>query len=255
MKLGLMAATVAAGKRWADGRVVWGVRGRLRIRLLGRREFMVRGFGVLIVVLAVTGSADAQFTFDTGVGYSHLSLDGSDHFRERDGVRIEPRVSINPFENMPELRLGAGLGVSGYSHKLDEDAVITIDNGNDVRTVHSDQWESISILEPEFQVSWRQPMGYDGRWYVEPGVGIGAAVANYGINDNFWWDNEHDSQWDTAFEVRPFVRAGYRTGDSGYGWSFGAEVSYMFGGPIGLTDQVHGTIHELYAGGFFGFTW
>ena len=208
----------------------------------------------VIAALVVANVASADVEFDTSIGYSHLSLEGSDRFSQRDGVRVEPRISVNPFENLPDLRLGAGLGVSGYSHQLDQDAIITIDNGNDVYVVHADQWESLTFLEPEFQLSWRQPLG-DGRWYVEPGLGIGAAVANYGITDDFWWDNEHDSHWDTAFEARPFVRVGYRTSSSGYGWSFGGEISYMIGGPIDLTDQVHGNVREFYAGGYFGFTW
>ena len=157
------------------------------------------------------------------------------------------------FDKLPELRLGFGLGISGYAHELDSDTVITIDNGHDTEVIFADQWEGVSILTPELQISWRQTFGGDHRWYVEPGVGIGAAIANYYVADDWWWDDNNDNpnEWDSTFEVRPFLRAGCQ----GERWMGGIEASYLFGGNIDLTDQVNGDLNELYVGGFFGVRW
>src|SRR4051794_17714233 len=106
-----------------------------------------------VLVLGMTVAARAEGVFETGIGYSHLTLGGSDRFAERDGVRFEPRVSWNPFANAPELRLGAGLGISGYSHRLDTNSTIIIDNGKTITIFQADQWEVLSLLEPEFQLS------------------------------------------------------------------------------------------------------
>jgi hypothetical protein len=206
------------------------------------------------LMIAPAAKADADFSL--GIGYSHLWLDGSEHFAQRDGVRFEPRFSFGLSDAIPQLRLGAGLGISGYTHQLDRDAFITVNDGQDSFFIRAEQWESISLLEPELQISWRQPLDrrgfgdHDG-WYIEPGVGIGAAVANFSINTDWWWDSSRDNEWDTAFEARPFVRAGYQAGR----WLLGIEVSYMMGGNLGLTDQIHGQIQELFAGAQFGFRW
>jgi hypothetical protein len=191
--------------------------------------------------------------FQLSLGYSHLHLDGSQRFEDRDGFRIEPRVSFAFFDKLPQLRLGFGLGISGYTHELDSDTVITINNGNDTDVIFADQWEGVSLLTPEFQLSWRQTFGGEHHWYVEPGVGLGVAFVNYYVADDWWWDDNNDNpnEWDSTAEVRPFIRAGYQ-GDR---WMGGIEGSYLFGGNIDLTDQVNGDLNELYVGGFFGVRW
>lgn len=189
---------------------------------------------------------ETDFEVSLSVGYSHLSISGSDRFQERDGVRVEPSVSINPIKALPQLRIGAGLGISGYTNELDNDTVITIDNGNQTTVIFADQWESVSLLQPEFLISWRQRLG--DRFYIEPGCGVGVAYTTYAIY-NDWWDDEDESESDTTFMVRPFVRAGYKWDH----WFAGMEVSYMYGSDINLTDQVHGDLSELFVGGFFGY--
>ena len=206
--------------------------------------------------LARPATARAEGNFSVGVGYSHLWLNGSDSFRERDGVRFEPRVNFNVIDSLPQLRLGFGLGFSGYSHQLDSDSVITVNDGNDIFVIHADQWESLSFLEPELQISWKQVFdrrGFENHegFFVEPGVGIGAVVGNYYIATDWWWGGSSHNEWDAAFAARPFLRAGYQTGRL----MFGGEASYLFGGNIGLTDQVHGQVQEFYVGGFFGTRW
>lgn len=218
---------------------------------------MLRPIALLACVFAfllpsVAKAVDGDFALS--LGYSHLHLDGSESFKDRDGVRFEPRVSFAFFEKVPELRLGFGLGISGYSHELNSNTIITINNGNDTEVIFADQWEGVSLLVPEFQISWRATLAGHDVWFIEPGVGVGAAFANYYVADNWWWGDENDndtSEWDSTATVRPFVRAGLQ----GEQFMGGIEASYLFGGNIELTDQVHGDLNELYVGGFFGFRW
>jgi len=225
-----------------------------------RRVMCGRAWAVAVVAaagwLGRPAAARADADFSLGVGYAHLSLENSQSFQERDGFRIEPRFSFGLTDEHPQLRLGVALGLSGYSHQLDEDRIITINDGNDIFIIRANQWEAVSFLEPEVQLSWRQPIGtndvHDHRgWYAEPGLGVGAVVGNYVVADDSWWSSGHDSQWDATWGVRPFVRVGYQMER----FLFGGEVSYLVGGRIELTDQVHGDVRELFVGGFFGVRW
>jgi len=201
-------------------------------------------------VLPAVARADGQF--DLSIGYAHQWLEGSDRFEQRDGIRFEPRISfgLEP-TSVGQLRLGFGFGISGYTHQLDTDTVITIDNGHETHVIFADQWESLSYLEPEFQISWRLSVAGHDAWIIEPGLGLGAAIAQYAIVDDWWWDGDHDSEWDATWSVRPFLRIAYNEEH----WMVGLETSYMFGGNLDLTDQVHGDVREFYAGAFFGFKW
>src|SRR5262249_22272773 len=114
---------------------------------------------VCVVALSLCPAAragvDGEFAFS--LGYSHLNISGATRMDDQDGFRIEPRVSFAFIHELPQLRMGFGLGLSGYSRDLDTDTVITIDNGNETTVIFADQFENISLLEPEFQLSWRQP--------------------------------------------------------------------------------------------------
>jgi hypothetical protein len=207
----------------------------------------------LLTVLAWPVGARAGGEFDLGVGYGKLWIDGAEGvFDERDGVRVEPRFSFDLCPKIPQLRLGVGVSVSGYSHELAEDTIITIDDGDEIHIIEADQWESVGLIVPELQLSWRQTLGDDGHWFIEPGVGVGAVIANYWAGDEWWWDDDDEtSEWDVTFGVRPFVRAGYAWEN----WSVGLEASYLWGGNVELTDQVDGDLREFYAGAFFGVSW
>jgi hypothetical protein len=211
---------------------------------------------VVLVMCATRAGAEPRVEADIAIGYGHLTLRGSDRFEERDGSHVEPRINVNPFPGVDQLRIGFGLGLSGYSHELDDDVIITVDDGDETHIYRADQWESVSLIVPELQLSWRQPIVDNDRgvWFVEPGIGVGAVLANYAVYDEWGWydddddDRDHDSEWDTTLGIRPFVRAGYH----GHRWVFGGEVSYMIGGDVELTDQVSGDLRELFIGGFFG---
>jgi hypothetical protein len=187
-----------------------------------------------------------------GISYAHLELDGADGtFETHDGVRIEPRFSVSLIDDIPQLRLGAGLGISGYSERTDDDITFTDDDG-DTFEIDADDVESLSFLIPEIQLSWRQPVieTGEGALFIEPGVAVGVLIANYSVDTEYWFGSDEDiDEWDTSGAVRPFIRAGYA-------WSHfvvGLEASYLIGGKLDLFGDVEGDPRELIVGGFVSF--
>ena len=102
-----------------------------------------------------------------------------------------------------QLRIGAGVGVEYHTQDVEVDFFGTVN-------------EDLLVITPEVILSWRQPIGAEERWYVEPGVGVGAAI---GIID------VAGSESGAGYSVRPFVRGGYQMPR----WSFGIEAGYRFG--------------------------
>ncbi len=187
-----------------------------------------------------------------GISYAHLELDGAQGtFEEHDGVRLEPRFSLSPFNDLRQLRLGAGLGISGYSKSTDDDITFTDDDG-DTFEIDSDDVESLSFVVPEIQLSWVQPIikTDDGGLFIEPGVSLGLLIANYSVSTESYFGSDEDiDEWDTAAAVRPFVRASYAWNH----FSFGVEVSYLIGGKLDLFGDVEGDPTELIVGGFVSY--
>jgi len=200
----------------------------------------------VVCAIGIGREARADWDFQLGVGYSQVNL-GNGPFDGRGGARIEPRFSFGP-DSLPQLRLGIGVGFSGYWNDIRGDTDVIVIDGDTI-FVDSSDVESLSLIEPEFQLSWRQPLGMrDGRgFYVEGGVGVGGVIANYWVGSSWGWD-EFKSEWDAAFEVRPFVRAAYQWEK----WQVGLEGSYMFGQELDFSPRVRGDIEEWYVGGFFG---
>src|SRR5688500_9816993 len=130
--------------------------GSARIRLaatflgaMGMRNTILLAAMSAVMLLSAAAQAQPRMEFDLGFGYSHLHLSGSDRFKNRDGARIEPRSSIAPFSELRPLRFGFGLGMSSYSHELDDDVTITIDDGDEIHIFRADQWETVSLVSPE----------------------------------------------------------------------------------------------------------
>jgi hypothetical protein len=215
-----------------------------------------RGLGLIVVVGAMlvatstARAADARFDLSAGIGYSHVWLDGSAApFDERDGIRIEPRFSFALSEGSP-LRLGFGVGISGFEKREDTDGFVVIDD--EVFAFDADDVQALSLIVPEFQISWRQTFGGDHRWYIEPGAAVGVVIGNYWVGEeSFWFRDEDISEWDATIAGRPFLRAGYQWNH----FMLGVETSYLFGGSLDLTDEIQGDVREFYAGVFFGGRW
>lgn len=136
--------------------------------------------------------------FALGLGASLLNTEGNE-LGDDVGPWAEVRFSIAPLPKLQPLRLGFGLEFSYQSEKV-ESAI-------------SSETADLFLITPEVQLSWRQSLGE--RFYVEPGVGVGALI---GVVDLF------GAQEDTEFSARPFVRFGYQT----WNWSGGIEVGYQF---------------------------
>ena len=211
-------------------------------------------FGLVAAALLTiaSGEARADYDFSLSIGYAHVALDGSaSPFDDRDGIRVEPRFSFGVSDEMPQLRLGAALAFSGYSRTRDDDDDFVVIDG-EVFFIDSDDQESLSLITPEFQVSWRQPLDAERRWFVEPGIAVGVVIANYWVGDRWGWYYEEDvDEWDATIAGRPFLRAGYQADH----WLIGLEASYLFGGQLDFTDDIRGDIEEFYAGVFFGGRW
>ena len=162
-----------------------------------------------------------------------LSLGGSqiffedaendDPFEEEWGFRIEPAFMLSPFSQKPELRMGGGVAFAFYSDDADLGFV----------TVDSD----LSLITPEFLISWRERLGE--KFYIEPGLGLG------------WMFGELDTLFDNesgnGYSVRPYVRVGYQMER----WAVGVEAGYRFGELE--FDEAEGDIEELNVGLFLSF--
>lgn len=224
----------------------------------GVRSWRV-GAGVVAAaaVVAAAGATAKAAEFDLGIGYAHVELDGSaSPFDSRGGLRVEPRFSWSPGGYDAPLRLGLGLAISGFERSTDDDRVFTDEDG-DVFIFDSDDVESLTLLTPEFQVSYRLMLGPEDldrekKWFVEPGVGVGVVVAQYWVGETFgWWTATEINEWDATIAGRPFIRAGYQ----GQRWVLGLEASYLFGGSLQFTEDIGGDVSEWHVGAFFGGRW
>lgn len=218
-----------------------------------RFRLMLLGLITATLLLGTAREARADYEFALSIGYAHVSLDGSAApFDDRDGVRVEPRFTFGVSDEIPQLRLAAAIGFSGYSRTRDDDGDDFVVIDDEVFFIDTDDEESLSLITPEFQVSWRQPLDADKRWFIEPGVAVGVVIANYWVGDRWGWYYDEDvDEWDATIAGRPFLRAGYQADH----WLIGLEASYLFGGQLDFTDDINGDVEEFYAGVFFGGRW
>ena len=185
--------------------------------------------------------------FSLGIGYSRIEFDGSPALIDnRDCIHFEPVLSYVPLADVPQLRIGAALG---WSAAVDDTrGAIVSNDGGLVAATTSDV--SFMMFEPELRLSWRQPLDRDGNYFIEPGVGAGAAIGWLDVagsavapaTDN----NASFSDTDTSFEWKVFVRAGLRM-TTGFA---GIEASYMSAGRLEFADDIHGEPSEFYVGIF-----
>jgi hypothetical protein len=179
----------------------------------------IASFTVLMLSASVASAQKTEFAF--GIGYSHLSLDDAPgELDQQDGGRFEGRFSWRPFDDRPQLRFGVGVGFSYYYDQSDAGNIISPPFAFGV-----DSFESLSLITPEFQVSWRQPMSE--KWWIEGGVGIGPAIGYYSAGDVIFEDlfDEDVSETEVGLGVRPFLRAGFRGSED---WRWGFEGSYQW---------------------------
>ena len=162
----------------------------------------VAAFTLICLVVAATARAkDRNFELSLRAGGTRLSIDDDDDALDGQwGVTVEPSFSLSPLTDLPQFRLGAGVDLAWISVDVDNEFV-------------AGQLD-LFLITPELLLSWRQPVS--DRWYVEPGVGVGAMI---GAVDFIGID------WGSGYSVRPFLRIGYQADN----WSAGVEASYCLG--------------------------
>lgn len=200
---------------------------------------VVAAVTVLLSCSGATFAIEREFGISIGYAQSSIEAEALDDLDNQGGLRFEPRFTWAPWEDIPQLRLGIGIGFSFFYDE--EDSGQTFGGFADV-----EDYEEISLLVPELQATWRQPLSE--HWFLEGGVGIGAVFGYFGagqvIFDELFDDDVNE--WDLGFGVRPILRGGYRHNR----WAAGLEGSYLFT-DLDFGGGLDGKIEELYIGLFY----
>ena len=179
--------------------------------------------------------------FAAGIGYAHISIGGSDsELNDENALRFEASASFSPLAKLPQLRLGAAIGTSLV---FDDSDLAIISSGGIVVVGHSTV--PLFTVEPEARISWRQEFS-QGKFYVEPGIGVGGMIAHLDINGNETEGGRSFNATEANWAARAFVNIGFRTG-GGFG---GVQLSYLRSGSIDLADNASGDMNQFYVGLF-----
>jgi hypothetical protein len=179
--------------------------------------------------------------FSFGIGWAHIAIDDS-VLDSEDAIRFDPAVSFAPIAKLPQLRLGAALGVSLV---LDNSERAIVSNGGVVIVGHSDV--PLWFLEPELRASWRQYFGNQGQFFVEPGVAGGAIIGELHIEADDTAFGQSFDEWASTGAARAFLNVGARV----TGGLAGLEVAYLRGGTLDFAENASGEVEQFYIG-FFG---
>jgi hypothetical protein len=191
---------------------------------------------------ALADAREADRELAVGIGYGHLFWDGhnTDQLEEQGGLRMEIRYSV-PVALQPQWRVGAGLGLAFYVSEhggdvFEEDGILF---------VRPDDWVQLTNIEPEIQLSFRQPLGDD--FYLEPGIAGVFIVGNFRRGrEVFGFIDEDLDRWRVGGGGRLFLRGAYTRGRS----SYGIEGSYSYGW-LDFGDDIGGDIQQGYLGFFY----
>jgi hypothetical protein len=197
---------------------------------------------VVVAVLSVSAPAlgDGR-EFGFSIGYAHLFWDGAhtDALEEQGGIRVDARLSWAATRaaedtRRPELWLGVGVALGGFIS--DRGGDVFVDDG--VVFVEPDDWDQLSVIEPELMVSLRTPL--DDHWYVEPGLAATGTIGHYVRGEEFFGIVDEDiDRWRLGGGGRMFVRVAYRNGRS----AWGLEGSYSYGW-LDFGDDIGGDIQR-----------
>jgi hypothetical protein len=197
---------------------------------------------VAAVLFALPSRGDER-DFGFSLGYAHLFWDGTntDVLEEQGGLRFDGRftwpVGTPADSSAPHLRLGLGVAIEGFiseqGGEIEDD-----DDDDGFIFITPDDWNQLSIIEPELQLSVRGALGPD--WYLEPGFGASAIVGNYVRGEEvFGFVDEDIDRWRLGAAGRLFVRLAWRRGRS----AWGIEGSYSYGW-IDFGDDIGGDIQR-----------
>jgi hypothetical protein len=150
-------------------------------------------------------------------------------------------LTFAPIQQLPQLRIGGDVGVT-----------LVMDNSS--RTIVSGDHGTVFIgssdvpvwfLEPELRVSWRQYLGSDQQFFIEPGVAGGVAFGFFDITGTNGFSGSYDANDSTLFG-RVFLRAGAKM----EGGLAGIEASWLSGGDLDFGGNASGSFDEFYIGIF-----
>jgi hypothetical protein len=179
--------------------------------------------------------------FAAGIGYAHIAIGGSgSELNDENALRFQASVSFSPLPTLPQLRLGAAIGTSLV---FDDSELAIVSSGGVVVVGRSTI--PLFTVEPEARVSWRQEFS-DGRFYVEPGVGLGGMIAHLDIDADQSAGGQSFSETEANWAARAFVDIGFRTG----GGFAGVQLSYLRSGEIDLAQNASGDMNQFYVGLF-----
>jgi len=180
--------------------------------------------------------------FALGIGYAHVSIGGSDSLLDsEDALRFDGSLSIAPFPDVPQLRLGGALG---FVLTLDNSQRTVVSNGGLVVVGSSDI--PLFMFEPEVRLSWQQPLGESPGFYIEPGIGVGGVYANLSIDADDSPSGRSFDESDWSFSARAFVNVGFLVP----GGVAGFQASYMWAYDLDLAANANGSVNEFYVGIF-----
>jgi len=208
----------------------------------GPRAFILLSILLVIVTSTSHVCADANTLsdFTLSLGYANVSVGGSDsELNSQNAFKWEAAFTIAPIAELPQLRIGAAVGVPLVLD--DSDRTIISHNGTLIITGSSDV--PFFVIEPEARISWRQSFG---QFFIEPGVGIGGAFAYLSIDTDGDAGDETFDKWQSTWMARAFIYAGLEVP----GGLAGIEFSYMQGGNMDFGDNAQGDISEYYIGVF-----
>jgi hypothetical protein len=188
---------------------------------------------------------DPTWEFSLGLGYSRVEFKDSPPLVDgRDCFHAEPVLSVAPFSAVPQLRLGAAVG---WTLAVDDTKGAVISGGNGLVIATSSD-VNFMLFEPELRLSWRQPFGPDGLYFIEAGAAAGAAVGWLDVSgqDQATAADADITDTDASFEWKVFLRAGLPVSNG----LAGIEASYMRAGRIDFSDDIGGDPSEFYIGIF-----
>jgi hypothetical protein len=174
------------------------------------------------------------------IGYSNISI-GSSSIQDEGALRLEPSISIAPIKPVPQLRVGADLGVS----MVLDNSSRTVASRNGTLIIVGSSDVPLWLLEPELSISWRQNFG---NFFIEPGLAGGGVFGFFHIHNVSNTDVSYDADSNTGYG-RVFLRAGSTAGLG----TFGIQGSFAEGGQLNFGGNAKGDLQEWYVGVYGAF--
>src|SRR5206468_5681226 len=119
---------------------------------------------------AQASSDEALSDFSLSIGYSNVGLGSSSAIDSEGALRVDGYLTFSPLKDLPQLRIGGGVGVSLV---LDDSSFVIVSSGGAFFAGSADI--PLWFIEPELRLSWRQYLGDGSDWFIEPGVAAGWA--------------------------------------------------------------------------------